>query len=971
MRSAALWILFCLCLLCRIPGYAQPGTYKQYTTADGLNTNMLYDLLQDNDGFIWISSLMGVYRFDGTHFQTFTMAEGLPDNEVLRINKDRHGRIWFQGFNGRISCYEKGRFLHPGNHPVLAGIHFRNIPLMFFEGQNDTIYISGQHGHTIRIHAPAEGILHASEYPWLASAYWEDLPHTFRYTPHQLHKNGILNDSLIISEGAYWIIDSCMYYHHKDGIYRFCSNTRRQILAWPDSLKLFSTHFLMKTRNEFYLLSHSQGVLEYRAREPGKYAYEKSYYGVPNPGKVLKDSNGDIWINSLTNGLFHFPQSRRNFRVLEYKPSWPGKIITEMEYAGNGTILAGFDNSCIGVFDTSLNLLNSVNLVSPQSFFPTLRILKTREANTYIAGGEGGAFILRFPQGITHSPRIICIGNGIKGISYDGNNSICFNNNSQVSEYDMHSSITRILVPHARQATIRKYTVAKTSGGDFLYTDLAGMHRLSNTGQPLPVPQHPFLKKRILHILPAGRNLYVLVSDGQGIALSDEDLNIIQEISAADLQNAVIRKARIANGQLWIAGSAGMAVFDIRPYGLSLNQVIDKSSGLLSQDVLAFCQDEEFLYVYTQYGLQKLKTDALFRRHHAPRLFIHRMESMEQEWIMPGSEIRLPPKCSEIRVECAALDLQNNSASVFAYRFNDAQSWIETGNPQFTIPIEFEGSKTLQLRCRKGHSPWSAASTLQLHVPIPFLKQARVQVFLYCLVSGLLILLTLRYTRQMRRRQMRENDMKLRIASLEIKALQAMMNPHFIFNALNSIQQFINEHDTYRGNKYLTMFSRMIRSSLKSSREPLISLHTETEYIRNYLELEKLRFGQRLEYSIHTDTGPDLKSILLPGMLIQPLVENAIKHGMLPGEGICRVHVSFQIQGERLLVNIRDNGPGLAAKNTTQPETHRSMGLDMIRERLNILSELYNKPFSLRLYDHRTEGGKGVSARLELPLLLS
>jgi|GEM_PF-1430682 len=946
---------------------AQPGTYAQYTTADGLNTNMLYDVLQDNDGFIWVSSLMGVYRFDGSHFQPFSIDDGLPDNEIIRINKDRYGRIWFQGYNGRIACYEKGRFMHPGNHRVLAGVRFRNIPLGFYQDRHDTIHIHGQNGHTIRIYAPAGGILGFSESPELMMARWEHGTDRYHLINHDLYKNGVVAERNIKTLTGLWPIDSCLYFHCNEGIKRYCNDRCDLLLPWPDSL-LRTTKFKIKEHGQFFLLSYDRGVLEL-TRGPGdRYAFTRIYRGVTNPSTIFKDKAGGVWIPSLTDGLFYFPPDRHNSLVTVPGPGWPGKMITELEYIGDGLLVAGFDNGSIALFNTGLQLLNQVQLMYKSAFLPALRIYSTGN-NSYIVGGEAGGFYLQNWTDKKEAPAVSCFEHkAIKGISFDGKSIITYNDNVKVAEYDTRTGQNRIRVSEGSEGHVRKYSVCRTPSGALIYTDLNGLHLLSPEGKPLEIPAHPFLQKRILHILEAGKDLYVLVSDGQGMALCDGNGRVLQVISTPELRTALIRKARVIGPELWVAGSAGLAVFDIWERQMRLKQLIDKSSGLLSEDVLAFCTDTHFLYVYTQSGLQKMEKRPLFRRGTAPRLFIHSMESMGQKWISPGQTIQLPPRCSEIRMQCAALDVQNNSASVFAYRFNDAQSWIETGSPQFTIPVEFEGQKTLQLRCRKGQSPWSAVRTLRLQVPVPFFRQTRVQVLLYCLITLAVIAFTLGYTSRLRKRQMRENEMKLRIASLEIKALQAMMNPHFIFNALNSIQQFINGHDSYQGNKYLSMFSRMIRSSLKSSRDPLILLETETDYIRNYLELEKLRFGQRLEYSIHTEADLDLKAVSLPGMLIQPLVENAIKHGITPGGGTCRVDIRFSREGNDLVVTIRDNGPGFRPRSEPQPDTHHSMGLDMIRERLHILSDLYGQPFSLTLTDHKTEdGGTGVTVRLAMP----
>lgn len=228
------------------------------------------------------------------------------------------------------------------------------------------------------------------------------------------------------------------------------------------------------------------------------------------------------------------------------------------------------------------------------------------------------------------------------------------------------------------------------------------------------------------------------------------------------------------------------------------------------------------------------------------------------------------------------------------------------------------------------------------------------------------------------RRTRREQALKLTFArekaELETRTLRAQMNPHFIFNALASIKKFILTNDTQSAEAYLSKFARLIRLILENSRETLAPLQSEIELLDNYIQIERLRSGERFDYTFSSDNHPDLENIEIPSLVLQPFVENAIIHGLNnriePG-GL--LTISFKKTPDTLHICIEDNGVGRAqAESLKSPDhrlRHRSFGMDITQKRLETFAAYYGRKPVVIITDleqaNKTAGGTRVE--IEIP----
>lgn len=209
-------------------------------------------------------------------------------------------------------------------------------------------------------------------------------------------------------------------------------------------------------------------------------------------------------------------------------------------------------------------------------------------------------------------------------------------------------------------------------------------------------------------------------------------------------------------------------------------------------------------------------------------------------------------------------------------------------------------------------------------------------------------------------------SIKTKNKEIALQSLRREMNPHFIFNSLNSVNQFISQNRELEANKYLTSYSKLMRNMMENSNKDFIALGSEIEQLRKYLDLEHMRFEDQFEYTITVDEKLDTETIQIPNMIIQPQLENAIWHGLRYKEGKGLLQLRFLLEKESVVVVIEDNGIGLTKSRelkTKNQKVHQSRGLTNTKERIALLNELYKKEIALQIVE-KTEPENGTIVTL-------
>ncbi|WP_456312436.1 tetratricopeptide repeat protein [Pseudomonas shirazensis] len=245
-----------------------------------------------------------------------------------------------------------------------------------------------------------------------------------------------------------------------------------------------------------------------------------------------------------------------------------------------------------------------------------------------------------------------------------------------------------------------------------------------------------------------------------------------------------------------------------------------------------------------------------------------------------------------------------------------------------------------------------------------------IQLVVFSILGGLLLIVLglVIYNRMQVKRQL---TLKKEVAEYEQKALHLQMNPHFVFNCLSSISSFIVQNGTDSALKYLSKFSKLMRLTLEYSKGSLIPIDKEIESLQNYLELEQLRFLDKFQFEIQSTENVEF-NMGLPPLLIQPFVENAILHGMVPKEGKGKISVTFDVQNQQLVCTITDDGIGLSESKLLKENSvtaHQSMALEITKKRLKIMESITSKSAKIEIIELNSALQKtGTKVTLFLPI---
>jgi hypothetical protein len=246
------------------------------------------------------------------------------------------------------------------------------------------------------------------------------------------------------------------------------------------------------------------------------------------------------------------------------------------------------------------------------------------------------------------------------------------------------------------------------------------------------------------------------------------------------------------------------------------------------------------------------------------------------------------------------------------------------------------------------------------------------EILKYSVIIAIVIIISgiIWYRHKLREKQ--KLAMQVKISELEMKVMKAQMNPHFIFNSLNSLQEFIMTEQNEKAQNYLTKFSKLLRDILESNLNESLSVEEEVEILNHYMEMEAARFNKLFEYTIHVDERINRKETRIPHLLVQPFVENAIWHGLLPKKNDRKLYISFEYRDEKTLkCIINDNGIGrMESSKKENTFKKRSLALSFVKQRLELMGKTFQVDCYVQIEDKFNEGKpEGTKVIIILPIV--
>ena len=674
---------------------------------------------------------------------------------------------------------------------------------------------------------------------------------------------------------------------------------------------------------------------------------------------IAQDFEGNYWISTISNGLFVFYSDFFNKQEMLSKEEAKILPINCVYIDEEDKIWAGNSFANISLIDGA-NVIQNFDLVEINKY---ARIIDFDVAgNSLLVASDEGVFDLTRNNSSFSAVRVG--GRTVKSLSVHDENEFAAAYSYGISIYTRKNNIwleNQIFATRSFSVQYNKNVLWFSSEkGIFNYKD--SIRRIN-------IPELD--GKRILDLVFFASGQLILIStDGYGIyAIDDTDYSLKWHAESKNgLTTNLTRQMQLVGDTLWVNSPAGLNRLKIWRNGFQKLIPLTTSNGLPSDDVRDFHIKNNTLAIAGDFGVLKWINFIQQINLAAPKFHITNIISDKGEYNY-GEKIISDYKKGFIKIQYSAIQYAS-TIPLIEYSIDNG-NWQTAAVSVLELSGLSPGAHQLQFRLLQNNSLHINNNSINIFIEAPFYAQKWFVpvfiVFIAILISSIIIY-RINKTKQKAVVQLKLSE---DLAFAEQQALQSMMNPHFIFNAVNSVQQYIIRNDKKEANKYLTQFARLIRLNLETSKNKYITLEEEIERLSLYLQFEKVRFGDKLEYSITVTPELEADKIYIPSMIIQPFVENAIWHGLIPKPENGHVNINIEKQDSNLIIKVIDNGVGY--NNGDQEKTNSiktSMGTEITKRRLELLQKQTGKAhfFITEVTDPNIESDKGVTIVITIPL---
>lgn len=926
--------------------HAQSFSSIHYSEKDGLPSNTVYDITQDTDGFIWFGTENGLSRFDGSRFKNFTTKDGLPDNAVLRVFADKFGRVFLCPFTYPIYYYLNDsiyKLVVPGN------LNENLVNSVVFLSWGNKVIASGISQNLVITQDLKINTL---------TDYYLNLPAGALVS---FIKDSTLvvfrQDSLFFEKNKEFEFISKMNFVQPNAAYH--KNGTPIPIQKISSSQVSPTSYLA---NDIYCASQGDRVFFFSSLS-GKLLYNIE---IKKFSMAYIDTENNLWITTLGNGVYRFPS-------FEFKHSNLGAANEIFTVNGfNGNIIAGGDfsksyvlnnNGKFSYTDYSSFIGQSNNPVARSTKRNRILKLLGHEGNLFIATD---AFLLKATKssGIRFSPVF-----PVKDIdTAAGQLLVCTGRSTLLLDKETMAVKDTLL---NQRSTCGVFYQGNYYIGT--YGGLIKIERRNRTTTSLGI-QYPSLQNRIISIKKSADNDLWIASSGSGL-IHFKDGKVIHILNTdTGISSDICTSLFIDSNEIWLGTSKGLNRIIPRGNNWDITS-ITTANGLAADFINTVYVHNNIVYAGTSAGLTYFNKNTLNEKSIC-RLHITGI-SAGNNTLKKDSILSFPYNTLNIKVEFTAISFKSAGDIRYYYQLKGLEdNWNVTTDNFINYPTLPPGDYVLMIKAINKFGVESETKTISIRINPAWWQSWP---FIFAVIGLLLFLIAFMYRRSIRSIQKKEKlkrEMEARFSALEQQALQAQMNPHFIFNSLNSIQSFILDLDVEGANKYLTTFASLIRQTLDNSSSPLISLGSELKHLDTYLQLEKLRFKDKFSYTINTGAGIDQQAVFIPGMLLQPYVENSLRHGIQhrkDNNGVISIEITGNIAGGITYV-IRDNGVGRKKSEELKSSKHieyQSKGTAISLKRINAINNQFGTNIRVSTDDITRADGtiEGTVVTLFMPYL--
>ncbi len=993
-KTILLLILFFSSLCFHAPAQVYDAAFYNYN--NGLTSNFNFSATQDSFGFLWITSYSGLSRFNGSSFKAFTKNDGLESFKVADFFEERKGKYWVCNWENLLRFdgkrFQKIRFKNPETNDFCNRVTRYNNAIILctnkglFKLEGDTLWL-----------------------PFLENTFKN-------YTPNNLQQ--IDNEHFVVfsdTENLIFILNKSFKIVKeisvaKQGGFKTSYRLGKEIVL-QDAVNGLD-NFVLKT--DFSLqklqdlnLGFTQKIKQIGIDKTGQYwlisgkdsLFLQQENAWKNMSKILQtgsfqegnmmfDADNNLWITHIM-GLHKINNKHLNFTAL------PKSFASFAPYSKDALVLFSQEDGLMlakkgkPYEDNFIKKLNQQpKLQGKPSFF-----IKKNDQETFVVIRGEGLHIYQNNklQKSNLISQILGNDNGLKGIFRNPKDGSFF---TSTNEYFIRINGEKV----DTFGTKRFYKEPRLHSISFLPNDkiifalshkiicLFDGYKITNINAVVnPDNQEisPFVIDNELWVNELGRQLvkYECQNEGFKRVFTLTDKNNLPDTHMLSLQKC--------NDSVYVFHTFSgvfLAKKDAKK-GFLFKKIEISKVGDVAPPMDGFYFHDNFGYVSTLNSLYSFNINDFMQQKHNFKAYIENIiidnnadtplsnyEAVFDAVSQQPTFFKVPYHKNAINISFNAIYFGNQADLILQYSLtekNKPESWVSI-EQQNSINFAELNPNVYVFKIRaveKISGEASEAAILTFEVEAPYWQTLWFRL-LVLIVIGLLVTVFVRY----RIEKINEtNRLKLateqQLSALKMNSLLAQMNPHFIFNSLNSIQNLIIVQETKQATRYLARFSHLMRLILESSRKTKQPLSEVVETLRLYIELEALRFDQQFQYNIEVDENLLPLPIQLPPMMIQPFIENAIWHGLLPKKGNKMLRLTFIKKGNMMFCIIEDNGVGRKAKQTDETR-HKSRGTEITAEIIQTYNLLQQTQTEFEIIDLVAAEGTAAGTKVEIRITL-
>lgn len=968
---------------------------RHYTTDHGLPSPEVYDILEDQQGYLWFSTDNGVSRFNGYAFENFGPKQGLQNNVVFFLQEDHLGRIWMPTLSGKVYYFEGDTIKpYPYNH-ILDKYSIQSRQLgQFHVDRKGVFHVALMGFGFIAIQPNGQYRLYSDELPCGAIIYevedqflnifipcsrnsetlksrlqsGEDKRLRTVFLKDTIQKELLLyNDQPSPFTGETMIkLEDGKYLSYWRGFLYLFNNQKDVIWTHPYPRAI---SFMGKSKNgQIYITDDwGKGIRVYEevaAIRQNKYTLYLSGNSISH---VIEDNFGGIWFATIENGVFYSPN--QSYDVYNEASGLSNEYVTAVAVKDKEEIYLGLRNGEIFHLACQKNTLLQLPLdENDQEVFDLefeqkrQRLWKGARRLEYLEDGRWNRIKTPFSR----------INAANKKFNINATTDLICGASSGASGFGLVKLSTAELIfntsrlPELRGRTLVAYQDLR---GRIWIGRINGLFEFRDNELIQAPTFHEALQFRVEDIAQLQDSTFVIGTKGGGVVLWKDSL-FFQINESEGLTSSMIENIHIDSSQnIWVGTLNGLNHITWKGFGNFSIEKLTIADGLPSNEINDIASWGRDIWVATTRGLVRLPAEiSLDSIAGTPIL---EQVLINNQPISLGKQFKLPHYRNHFQLKYLTINYQLNGQIEYRYRLNPDKEWIHTKERNINLAALAPDHYEFEIQSQNEDGFWSESAYFFFIIKPPFWQTWWFwSIVVLGLIAGGFIFYKNRLQHLQKEAQLEREKVAIERQMIELKqaALRAQMNPHFIFNCLNSIQGFIASGDKGRATRYLSRFAKLIRATLDATLEASISLKSDIGILENYLEMEQMRFKQKFNYQINIDERINLFEVEVPPLLVQPYVENSIVHGLSQLNKMGRLEIVYKKEKEHLKVSIIDNGIGILEskrRKSKQAVMQQPLGMSITRRRLELLDQA-SRNNKVRVEELKAKSGEILGTKVTL-----